>query len=270
METTTNVPATQAPQSNVPVVTKSTPVTGNLDSSDIQIPRLHLLQGMSEGVAEGTYKLGDIIHTSDQVVVGGKDKPVVFIPFHVMKVNQKFRTDVSPKEYIKTEPAGDHPWEQKYVWEKPDGEQVTCKVNNYRTVIVHGILPGDEDDMALPVSITFKSSAGKNSKSLVSHFATVQQFNTLKGTDTRPYNFAWHLSSEHVKGDGQSYARWTMKKARKCTSEEIEECDSWALALNHNTQAYAEHSATTEAALSENSQPTVKTAAPQDLDDIPF
>ena len=247
-------------------------MTGNLDASDINIPRLHLLQGLSEGVADGTYKMGDIIHTGDQKVLGGKDSPVVFIPFHIMKVNQKYRADVSPKEYICTEPLSGQEWEDpNYVWEQRDGTKVKCKVRNYRTIIVHGILPGDDDDMSLPVSITFKSSAGKNARAIVSHFATVAQFNQLKGSNNRPYNVAWELSSEHVKGDGQVFAKWVCKKSRKADDEEIEECDQWASAISKNTNAYAEHSVVQEGGIRENPQITEDAKQEQpNLDDIPF
>ena len=247
-------------------------MTGNLDASDISIPRLHLMQASSPDVAEGTYKLGDILHVGDQQIVGGKDNPVIFIPFHIMKVNTKYRTDVKPKEYIATEPLEGQPWEQEnYIWEQRDGSKVKCRVNNYRTIIVHGILPREDDEMALSVSITFKSTAGKNAKAIVSHFATVAQFNQLKGTSNRPYNVAWEISSEHVKGEGQVFAKWVCRKARKADAEEIEECDQWALAISKNTRAYAEHSVAQDDSIRENPQVTEDAKQEQpNLDDIPF
>lgn len=249
--------------------------SGNLDSSDIQIPRLHLLQGLSEGVDTGEFKMGDVLHTGDQVVLGGKEAPLLFLPFHIMKVNQKFRSDVSPKEYICTEDFDSgREWEQKdYTWEQRDGTEVSCAVNNYKTFIVHGILPGDDDDIALPVSITFRSSAGRGVKPLVSHFATVAQFNELKGTNNKAHTVVWDLGSVLIKENGNSFAKWTLKKARKATAEEIEECDQWVVALAQNAKAYAEHSAlqenkdgdaTEQAPMAAKSKPV---ATP---DDIPF
>lgn len=272
MEAQQNLPQTTSPNSNLPVDPTAGGATGNLDASDIQIPRLHLLQGLSKGVAEGDFKMGDILHTGNQEVLGGKEAPVIFIPFHVMKVNQKFRTDRNPKEYICTEAWNpQRPWEEEgYEWQQRDGTVIKCKVNNYRTVIVHGIIPSD-DEMNLPVSVTFRSSAGKGARAITSHFATVQQFNALKGTSTKPYSVAWELTSEHIKGDGQVYAGWVCKKSRKASAEEIEECDSWAQALNRNMLAYAEHSASQEVASSEGTATaTTAQAETPDMDDIPF
>lgn len=246
---------------------------GNLDASDIQIPRLHLLQAMSDGVSEGDFKIGDIIHTTDQVVLGGRTEPVIFIPFHVMKINQKFRTDVSPKEYVCTEPfTHDRPWEEDYVWTRRDGQVINCHVNNYKTVIVHGILAADDNDMALPVSITFRSSAGKGGRAIMNHFATVAEFNRMRGTNNRPYKFAWELTSELVTGDSGKYAVWVCKKARKATEEEMEECDNWAAALNANMMAYADHSGEQENIIVSDTSPKTEenSTQPVNMDDVPF
>ena len=108
-----------------------------LDASDIQIPRLQLLQAMSDGVPTGDFKMGDILHTADQEVLGGIKTPLKIIPFHIVKLNQKFRTDVQPKEYITTEDwSVDTPWEEEnYAWTQRDGATVNCKVNNFKVYI---------------------------------------------------------------------------------------------------------------------------------------
>lgn len=275
MMTSKNVPAKVEKAGAVADPMASVSESGNLDSSDIQIPRLHLLQGLSAGVDTGEFKMGDVLHTGDQAVLGGKETPVLFLPFHIMKVNQKFRSDVSPKEYVCTEDyKPDTEWqEDNYLWQQRDGTEVTCAVNNYKTFIVHGVLPGGDDDVALPVSVTFRSSAGRGIKPLVSHFAAVAQFNTLRGTATKPHTVVWELGSELVKDGGNSFAKWTLKKSRKASAEEIEDCDQWAHALAKNAQAYAEHSAAQE---SKEEQAPFKpnTAAPKsadlNTDDIPF
>jgi hypothetical protein len=226
-------------------VAQNNALTSNLDTSDISMPRLHLLQPMSQGVGE-EFQAGQIVHTGTQEAVGDKDSPVMFIPFSVMKVNQKFRTDVSPKEYICTEAfdAG-RPWQEEgYVWTQYGGNTVKCLAQNYKTFIVHGLLEDDDSGMALPVSITLKSSAGRGVKPLTNHFATMAQFNAMRGTDTKPYSHAWELTSEMIKTDNQKYYAWRFKKARQVTAEEIEACDLWAESLNSNAMKYADAAAT--------------------------
>jgi len=217
-----------------------------IDASDIQIPKLQLLQAMSDGVSDNTFNMGDIIHTADQEVLAGKDKKVEVIPFHIVKVSQKFRTDVQPKEYILTEEYRNQPWEEEeYVWQQQDGNQISCKVNNFKTYIVHAIVLGDDMDMSLPVTITFRSSAGKDGKKIASHFATVMQFNAVKKNlpnfkPQPPYNAVWQLSSESVKGPKQSYFKWACKKSRKATDEEMLACAEWEAAISANAQKYTQ------------------------------
>lgn len=239
--TTQNTAVANAAQNNA--------LTSNLDASDIAMPRLHLLQPMSQGVGE-EFKAGQIVHTGTQEAVGDKDSPVIFIPFSVMKVNQKFRTDVSPKEYICTEPFdADRPWQEEgYLWTQYGGNTVKCLAQNYKTFIVHGLLEDDDSGMALPVSITLKSSAGRGVKPLTNHFATMAQFNAMRGTDIKPYSNAWELTSEKITKEGQNYYAWRFKKSRPVTAEEIEQCDMWSESLNANAMKYADSAAKQEQA----------------------
>lgn len=258
--------------------------SSSIDSSDIQIPRLHLLQGLSEGVATGDFKMGDILHTADQEVLGGIKNPLKIIPFHMSKVNQKFRTDINPKEYVLTEDW--HPdldWEEEnYVWEKNDGTSITCKVNNFKTYIMHAVVVDDNIDFSLPISITFRSSAGKDGQKIASHFATVMQFNKARpDAQQPPYNVVWDLSSDLVKGDKTSYAKWSCKRDRKTTDEERTICAQWAKAISANSRKYTSQAGESEVIrpnegqMSQVSTPkTVKNFAPtkDDLkkDEIPF
>ena len=248
-----------------------------LDASDIQIPRLHLLQGQSDGVVDGDLSMGDIIHTGTQEVLGKSGDPVEIIPFHIAKVSQKFRSDVSPKEYITTEAFKNQPWEEDYMWEQRDGNVIKCKVNNYKTFIVHAIVVGDDSGMGLPVTITFKSTAGKDGQKIASHFATVMQFNhvkkNLKGYTPEPtFNVSWLLESDSIKQGRQAYAVWKCKKSRKTTTEEREECATWASAIAANSAKYTKQAVAEEQGKVE--EVTMKSAPkrvePMTTDDVPF
>lgn len=263
----------QTQSSNVPATTKMEGGSNTLDASDIRIPRLHLLQPTSDGVGD-EFNIGDIVHTNDQVAVGGKGTPVQFLPFHIAKVNvKKTAPDGGEREYICTEdfdPARE--WEEEgYVWSKRDGTTETVRIRNYKTFIVHGIVCGGDDEVSLPVSVTFQSSAGKGVRPLVSHFATVQQFNALRGSNNKPHTVVWDLASDQVKEPGKNYAVWTMKKSRKATKEEIEECDQWALALSRNLERHLDHSQV-EVTHEDAEQPTIqaKPVQQENIDDLPF
>ena len=71
-----------------------------VDASDIIIPKILLMQAISQLVEQDKAKQGDFIHSLDEVVVGSKeDKPVEFIPLGMYKTLQTYEDN----KYIKTE-----------------------------------------------------------------------------------------------------------------------------------------------------------------------
>src|SRR4051794_30344857 len=56
-----------------------------IDASDILIPKLLLMQGLSELVAEGKFQMGDIVNSVTQAKLGDKTKSIEFIPIATFK-----------------------------------------------------------------------------------------------------------------------------------------------------------------------------------------
>lgn len=55
------------------------------DQSDIIIPKIILMQGASQLVADGIAKPGEYIHSVTKEVLGSKDSPVTITPLHMKK-----------------------------------------------------------------------------------------------------------------------------------------------------------------------------------------
>lgn len=55
-------------------------------TKDLLIPRLMVMQGLSQNVIDGKAKMGDVVDSMANEVIGGKDKPVRFLPFKVEKI----------------------------------------------------------------------------------------------------------------------------------------------------------------------------------------
>ena len=55
-------------------------------TKDLLIPRLMIMQGLSQNVIDGKAKMGDVVDSMANEVIGGKDKPVKFLPFKVEKI----------------------------------------------------------------------------------------------------------------------------------------------------------------------------------------
>ena len=243
-KTNSGVPSTEV---------KGASQTSNLGAEDIVIPRLHLLQAMSKVVADRQGQAGDIYHTRDMESLGGSGTPVNFLPFHVLKVLQRYNANSSPKEYIETIAWDQNvPFEQHQFAYRKFGEQTdtVCTVNNYTTHIVHGILTNPDDPkMIMPVSITFKSSSGKGVKNIASHFAEVDMFNAQMNLSEKPYEFTWDLDSALEKGQSGSFSAWKCKKSRKATENELRLCELWVKAISDKALQYANKASEEEQAV---------------------
>ena len=55
-------------------------------TKDLLIPRLMIMQGLSQNVMDGKAKMGDIVDSMTNEVLGGRDKPLEFLPFKVEKI----------------------------------------------------------------------------------------------------------------------------------------------------------------------------------------
>jgi hypothetical protein len=72
----------------------------SVDASDIIIPKVLLMQAISQLVEQDKAKQGDFVHSLDEVVVGAKeDKPVEFIVLGMFKTLQTYEDN----KYVKTE-----------------------------------------------------------------------------------------------------------------------------------------------------------------------
>lgn len=184
--------------SQLPEVGKPQNQGGEILSSAVVVPRVLLMQGLSEAVAKRqkspagvAIAQGDIVRSSNLEVLGGPDSPAIeFIPISFTnhwrieeRVGDKF--EFRGKEAM-TAMNQDLPW----TFEK-DGTQW----RRVKSLEVFALLPGDiaaaaaekakaaageefdPDKALLPVLIGFRSTAYNAGKDVVTHFAKCRDFN---------------------------------------------------------------------------------------------
>lgn len=176
------------------IVIQEAPAAGeDILSSAIVIPRLLLMQGLSDFVNERKAQQGDIVRKTPFQVLGGPEKPVSFIP--ITFNNQWMLSElegVGPKAkfafrgYEKMDASNqDLPWE----FEKNGTQWKRTKVLN-----LYALLPADiaaekaemakaakgeevdPDKALLPVLISFRSTSYTAGKDIVTHFAKARKF----------------------------------------------------------------------------------------------
>lgn len=187
-----------------------------MSGRDIVIPKLLLMQSTSDMVADGKAKLGDIIDSLTGEILGGLDKPIQFIPFHMEKVwiiSSKKPTD-SRFNFEKYEPVTAQ--NQGYPFIEKIGD---IEMKYEYTLQFYVLRP---EDMSLPYVVSFKSTSSRAGKIL-----STQMFVRNKAAGLVPPAYTMGLGSHKDKNDQGTFAVMDVKAERKSTQEEIESAFNW-------------------------------------------
>lgn len=160
------------------------------DSSDLMIPKLLLMQGLSQFVADDKAQVGDIVKSGTAEYVGGINKPVHFIPITYYRDWALYKEEKGKFEWQSKEPYTaankDLPWE----FEK-DGEKwrrdkcfnlyvlLVKDIEGERKAVEEAQKTGDmpdPDKALLPCLITFRRSSYKTAKKIYAHFEKAKKF----------------------------------------------------------------------------------------------
>lgn len=208
--------------------------TDNIDAQDILIPRVLLMQGLSQHVADDKAQMGDIVLSTTGEKVGGKDKPMQFIPIcHSKawvlseKVGQKY--EFRGTEAI-TAANADLPLEfqaQGTMWRRD-----RC-LNFYVILPAHvereklaiekaakGELP-DPNDALLPCVLSFRRTSYGTGKELVTHFSKCAHFKLPPAVST------FNLTSEKQSNDQGTFYIFKISSAGKSDPHHIQTAKQW-------------------------------------------
>lgn len=184
-----------------------------LSSSDFVIPRALVMQGLSEFVVDGKAKLGDVVNSLTEEVMGSIQKPMEFIPFWVDKkmkvlkeVNGKFVLD----RIEALTPVNEHLY---------DGVENGFKVKYEAVYNVYAIVPGS----ALPIMVSFKSTSKKAGKKI----ATIMYAENMTALKLPPCATKLKLISTKRQNDKGTFAVVDIARVGQSTKEEINECAKW-------------------------------------------
>lgn len=233
-------------------------------SSDIVIPKLLLMQGLSEFVSEGRARQGEIVRSSTvQKVAGQMDpgqpfKTIDFIPLKVTtgwaekeKVGQKFEFR---KAFPRTPQNDALPWS---FWRNPQGQDFdkpgqlgATEWQRVKSIDVYALLPSDVDafeaemklavekgeipDLSktvLPVVISFRSTSFNAGKSVTTFFAQVAEM-AQTVPSIRSYNYMLSLGCKADKNDKGSYFVFDVGQAKKLDPKYRAQAEKWMNTLN--------------------------------------
>lgn len=196
----------------------------DIDNDDIVLPKILLMQAMSEAVNEkGIAKPGDIIKSTTEEVMGGLDMPLEIIPLNSfktwilsMKEGQKFI-------YKSTEPMTPANVTRKLEWEDDLGNEWRAdKSLNFYVLLpveIESALKGDS--ACIPHLVNFRRTSYMAGRNLVSGMKESAFLNQPGAS--RVYN----LKVTKRKNDHGTFFVFDIGKGAKTTTAQLQFAKKW-------------------------------------------
>jgi hypothetical protein len=218
-----------------------------IDADDIIIPKVLLMQSISQLVDAEKAKAGDFVHSLDEVVIGAKEeKPVEFIVLGMYKTLQTYEDD----KYVKTEPLTSV--NKNLPYEEVVG---ATKVNRTKVMNYYVIRPSDIEAMQVfPMVISFKRTSFKAGKKLATKLTMLEEFGAPM------YAKTFNLVATQEEGEKGKYYVMDIKDGRKSNDVEVKQAEKWMSRLETEDHKVDES----------EDEATTKTATPVNSEDIPF
>jgi hypothetical protein len=193
--------------------TVDTQAWGDTDVStdDLILPKILLMQGLSELVAQGDAKMGDIINSLTSTVVGDEKKPVALLPFYCRKSWVIEKWDGSKFQYEKSIPD---------IGEKlPYDEEINgVKYKNSHQYEFFCLT----EDKSIPHILTFRGKSHKTGKQLFTQMYVIN-----KSLAKTPAAYWINLGCNRDKNDKGTFMVWSFKPTHESTQQDITDCLKW-------------------------------------------
>lgn len=192
---------------------------GGYSSQDVVIPKILVMQGLSNLVTEGKAKFGDLVDNQSHVVLGNAmDKPVEFIPFHLEKVWIVSVKNGNRYEFSHIDPVTVSNENRK--WEEVvDGKEV----KNEKSFNFYAILPSDP---TIPYIVQFKGTSQRTGKELAT-----QMYVKNRAAGLVPPAKVMTLKGQKVSNDKGTYVVLKTEIAGESSPEQIQSCLEWYKAV---------------------------------------
>lgn len=163
------------------------------DPSDLLIPKILIMQGLSELVVDDKASMGEIVNSVTGEKLAAKGGSVDICPLISFKTWTLFRNG----DYEKTIPMDSSnrelPWDDK---DPENGDEI----RRDQTLNFYVLVPSEiETGMAFPYLISFRRMSYNTGKKLATHFVKAAM------VKKKPYDFVLSLSAKMEKNDKGSF-----------------------------------------------------------------
>jgi len=208
------------PDANLPTEAQDISAFGDhvVNTKSIMLPKILLMQKMSEMVDDGDAQVGEFRESLDKTLIGSVEKPFEVIPFHVDEVWVIQKEIDGDWKFDRIEPMGPSNEGWRY-----EGMEDGSKVRRYHTQNYYVLLPGDvKKGNALPYVLSFRSTSLKAGKKLYTHM-----YAKCLGTGIRPDAYHVRVSASKQKNDKGVFYVMDVRSGDKSTKAELDESLKW-------------------------------------------
>lgn len=199
-----------------------------VNQKDIIIPRIQLMQPMSEKVTAGDAAFGEIRESLNNDLLGGFEEPIGIIPFMMKKVWMVFNANNSEEpEYMETVDITPENEDLKYE-DEIMVEGVPTKISRIRTMNFFVLLEKELlTGAAIPYILSFSKTSLKAGKKLAT-----QMYVKNANAGVIPPGIICQLSSQVQKQDKRSWAVFDIEPGKKTPEDWCGTAFHWFKVIN--------------------------------------
>lgn len=189
-----------------------------LSKRDLVIPRIHMMQGLSEKVTAGEASFGELVDSVSGEVLGGPKQPLEIIPISMKKLVVVEEYDAKSKKYHYKETLPGTPENEALPYEE-EGIKRTGMMSFFV------LLPRDvAQGGAIPKVLTIRGTSRQAGRIMATQMYAI---NASATPWLPPPAFTFTLSVKIEKNEKGTYAVFEAKKGRASTPEELAVAFNW-------------------------------------------
>ena len=192
----------------------------HLSRKDLVIPRIIVMQAVSEKVKEGEAKYGEIRDSVTFELLGYFDKPVRFTPFHLQRMWSVYEIAGKNRTYKEMIPVQSDPTKPDYNddWKYKEELNPLTSIERNRLMNFYVLLEGRN----LPYVITFKGASSRAGKQMATQ---MYMLNKEKGLSPAAYQM--ELLPKKQQGKSGEFVSLEIRVSRGSTEDEVNRAYGW-------------------------------------------
>lgn len=192
-----------------------------VDAQDLVIPLVQIMQGTSELVGDGKFKLGDIVNMQTVEKLGDFDSKIKILPLKMYKTLRTYDVTNNGFKFMSEEP-----WSPANEKLQGEGSIDGTPVKRYQTINLFALLKSDLDkNEAFPILLRFRSSGMNAGRAITTHLYKRVFLRQL------PHSQFVELGAKREKKDTAAYGAWIVGLPENASKEHQQVAEQWLATL---------------------------------------